>query len=609
MATLKTLFLVSFLVLLTLSMIPFHSSTIPPIKRFVLQGTIADPYDFIEYNGNLLEFLVNISYSACNITLSEITSDLSNLTNVTYNLYASYEGRTFYLSSNVSLVSDSLYNNCVLAVWINNSLVEYSVFNGANWSSPKILVKTNALSVATNGSYILVLCRENNNYHLITFRDFTLFKNITLPFTAQYIVTFNSRMIILSNISFSLAFSSTSVSGNIYGIYTNGSEKFEVKGLGLPVYCNRSEFVLANIKNNATNVSIYDDCGVELYNLHFNRIISNIFVQNNTLTIGYSSLSSSLSSESIVCIYNLSNGKAVKINEMSFPSVITTSGFTVFSLLGYVNCMLILENITSESHISKAGVCVFMYFTPLYKEIYKPSLPCKPEVHIEENEYPGITVLFINYTEPNYYSHNVSLVKILINGKTVCTLTSPSASIPFYIYSNGTYNVTAIAVNELGIAKSCVITTVTVEPNVTFIPKPELLATMESYPGYTLLNISYNASNIKELICVQLYINGSLVKKFTASSGYYIYNATSNGTYLVTLKVLSKLGSSVNSKTEEISVKPPIVTSSSKVTLITTTPSSSTTSHTTSVLPSTLIYAVIAGIVIVIAVIIILRKK
>jgi peptide/nickel transport system substrate-binding protein len=241
-------------------------------------------------------------------------------------------------------------------------------------------------------------------------------------------------------------------------------------------------------------------------------------------------------------------------------------------------------------------------------KVYTPSLPCKPGVQIEETEYPGITVLLINYTEPNYYSHYVSCVEILINGKIVCKTSSPSATIPFYIYQNGTYNITVLAVNFLGSEKTCKITTIQVKPNVTVIPKPEITTTTKSYPGYTLLNISYDARNIQDLICVQLFINSSLVKKFTTLSGYYIYNITSNGTYLITVKAISKLGSSINSTLESVKVMPSITTST------TTTSSTMTKTSTTSTAPPTsnlTIYLGIIGLIIVIALVslIILRKR
>ncbi|MDT7901822.1 MAG: hypothetical protein RRE78_08025 [Acidianus sp.] len=610
----KLIVLGGFLLLLTLSVIPslsLGSSPLPiTIKKASFQGNIADPYGFIEYKGNLLELFFNFSLTAYNLTsLTNITNYLSN---ATFRIYTTYDGKVFYLTNetNITSISNALYENEVLAVWSNKSSVEYSLFNGTAWSSPRTLITGNILSVKTNGSEILVLCKIFDEYHLLVFRNFSLVDNISLPVTVNYIVTFNSKIIIVSNVSISFSPSlhyhvGYSI-GEVYGLYINGSKIFKLKGLGLPVYGNYSEFVLVNFtKYNETVVSIYNICGKQLYNLILNESLLGVFVQDNIVSISYVSTQGTT-----ICMYYLIDGKAIEYNKIEIPSLFKVHSFSESNLVGYVNSTLILENITTTSNISKSGICLNITFTPSLMKVYTPSLPCKPEVQIEETEYPGMTILLINYTEPNYYSHYVSCVEILINGKIVCKISSPSATIPFYIYQNGTYNITVLAVNFLGSEKSCIITTIQVKPNVTVIPKPQITTTTESYPGYTLLNISYDARNIQDLICVQLFINGILVKKFISPSGYYIYNVTSNGTYLITVKAISKLGSSINSTVESVKVMPLITTS-------TTTSSSTmtkTSTSTTSTAPPTsnlTIYLGTIGLIIVIALVslIILRKR
>jgi Predicted solute binding protein len=519
----------------------------------------------------------------------------------------------FYLTNetNVTSISTALYENEVLAVWSYKSSVEYSLFNGTAWSSPRTLINGNILSVKTNGSEILVLCKIFDEYHLLVFRNFSLVDNISLPVTVNYIVTFNSKIIIVSNVSISFSPSlhypiGYSI-GEVYGLYINGSKIFKLKGLGLPVYDNYSEFVLVNFdKYNETIVSIYNICGKQLYNLILNEPLLGVFVQNNIVSISHVSAQGTT-----ICMYYLINGKAIEYNKIEIPSLFKIYSYSESNLVGYVNSTLILENITITSNISKSGICLNITFTPSLMKVYTPSLPCKPEVQIEETEYPGMTVLLINYTEPNYYSHYVSCVEILINGKIVCKISSPSATIPFYIYQNGTYNITVLAVNFLGSEKTCIITTIQVKPNVTVIPKPQITTTTESYPGYTLLNISYDARNVQDLICVQLFINGSLVKKFTTPSGYYIYNITSNGTYLITVKAISKLGSSINSTLERVKVMPLITTSTTTTTSSTMTKISTSTTSSAPPTSNLTIYLGIIGLIIVIALVslIILRKR
>ncbi len=599
----KFVLLTSFLVIIILSLVPINAlgSPLPYIKNVIVKGSLADPYEFIEYKGSPLEFFFNFSFISHNITS---LTNVASLSNITYSLYATYNGRIFYLANNITSISDSFYNCCVIAVWSNITSVEYSLFNGTSWSAPKTLVKVNSLSVITNGSEILVLCRESGHYHVLVFENFSLIKNVSLPISAQDIVAFNSKVIILSNVSFSLTLSSEQVIGYVYGVYFNGTEKFELRGIGLPVYCNRSKFVLLNVANNETNVSIYDDCEEQLYNLHFNKTLSGIFVQNDTLSISYFSL---ISKETI-CMYYLSNGKAIKFREVNLPSNISYTEATIFYFIGYVDCNLVLENITSEMNITSSGINLLMYFTPHFIKVSKPALPCIPEVKLQENEYQGVTVLFINYTEPDYYSRDVSLIEILVNGTVVCKLSYPTASIPYYIYANGTYNVTVIAINSLGMEKKCILTTIEVKPNITL--KPEIFTSVNEYPGYTLLNISYNAKSLNP-ICVQLYVNGSLLGKFTTPIGYYVYNVTSNGTYIVTIKAISKSGTYINSEIEKIYVKPVIITST--VPPVTTTHVSTTTpiSTTSSGIPtSDILYIGIAVIVIVgIAIFLLLKKK
>jgi hypothetical protein len=611
----KLVVLGGFLLLLVLSIIPSHSLGLTPlpitIKKASFKGNIADPYGFIEYKGNLLELFFNFSLTAYNLTsLTNITNYLSN---ATFRIYTTYDGKVFYLTNetNVTSISTALYENEVLAVWSYKSSVEYSLFNGTAWSSPRTLINGNILSVKTNGSEILVLCKIFDEYHLLVFRNFSLIDNISLPVTVNYIVTFNSKIIIVSNVSISFSPSlhypiGYSI-GEVYGLYINGSKIFKLKGLGLPVYDNYSEFVLVNFtKYNETVVSIYNICGKQLYNLILNEPLLGVFVQNNIVSISHVSTQGTT-----ICMYYLIDGKAIEYNKIEIPSLFKVYSYSESNLAGYINSTLILENITITSNISKSGICLNITFTPSLMKVYTPSSPCKPEVQIEETEYPGMTVLLINYTEPNYYSHYVSCVEILINGKIVCKISSPSATIPFYIYQNGTYNITVLAVNFLGSEKTCIITTIQVKPNVTVIPKPEITTTTESYPGYTLLNISYDARNVQDLICVQLFINGSLVKKFTTPSGYYIYNITSNGTYLITVKAISKLGSSINSTVESVKVMPLITTSTTTTTSSTMTKISTSTTSTAPPTSNLTIYLGIIGLIIVIALVslIILRKR
>jgi hypothetical protein len=616
----KLVVLGGFLLLLTLSVIPslyLGSSPLPiTIKKASFQGNIADPYGFVEYKGNLLELFFNLSLTAYNLTSQ--TNITNYLSNATFRIYTIYDGKVFYLTNetNITSISTALYENEVLAVWSNKSSVEYSLFNGTAWSSPRTLITGNILSVKTNGSEILVLCKIFDEYHLLVFRNFSLVDNISLPVTVNYIVTFNSKIIIVSNVSISfspsLHYSIGYSIGEVYGLYINGSKIFKLKGLGLTVYGNYSEFVLVNFdKYNETVVSIYNICGKQLYNLILNEPLLGVFVQNNIVSISHVSKQGTT-----ICMYYLINGNAIEYNKIELPPLFKIYSYSEFNLVGYINSTLILENITITSNISKSGICLNITFTPSLMKVYTPSLPCKPEVQIEETEYPGMTVLLINYTEPNYYSHYVSCVEILINGKIICKISSPSATIPFYIYQNGTYNITVLAVNFLGSEKSYIITAIQVKPNVTVvhatvIPKPQLTTTMESYPGYTLLNISYDARNIQDLICVQLFINGSLVKKFTSTSGYYIYNITSNGTYLITVKAISNLGSSINSTLESVKVMPLITTSTTTTSSSTMTKTSTSTTSTASPTSNLTIYLGIIGLIIVIALVslIILRKR
>ncbi|MFP3218886.1 MAG: hypothetical protein RXQ99_09895, partial [Acidianus sp.] len=205
----KLVVLVGFLLLLTLSVIPslsLGSSPLPiTIKKASFKGNIADPYGFIEYKGNLLELFFNFSLTVHNLTsLTNITNYLSN---ATFRIYTTYDGKVFYLTNetNVTSISTALYENEVLAVWSYKSSVEYSLFNGTAWSSPRTLINGNILSVKTNGSEILVLCKIFDEYHLIVFRNFSLVDNISLPVTVNYIVTFNSKIIIVSNVSISFS--------------------------------------------------------------------------------------------------------------------------------------------------------------------------------------------------------------------------------------------------------------------------------------------------------------------------------------------------------------------------------------------------------------------
>ncbi|MUM65908.1 hypothetical protein D1867_11815 [Acidianus infernus] len=89
----KLIILGGFLLLLVLSIIPSHSFLVF-IKKASFKGNIADPYGFIEYKGNLLEFFFNFSLTIYNPTfLTTITKYLSN---VTLRIYTTYNGKVFY---------------------------------------------------------------------------------------------------------------------------------------------------------------------------------------------------------------------------------------------------------------------------------------------------------------------------------------------------------------------------------------------------------------------------------------------------------------------------------------------------------------------------------
>jgi len=119
-------------------------------------------------------------------------------------------------------------------------------------------------------------------------------------------------------------------------------------------------------------------------------------------------------------------------------------------------------------------------------------------------------------------------------------------------------------------------------------PEPFAISVSEQhYPGYTILNISWNETQPSTYL---VYVNGTLIGQTKSNS--IQYNVTVNGTYLIEVVAMNPLGEVQENITTTVTVYPvqqTITTTTSTTTssTITTTTTSSTTSTTTTSISAT----------------------
>jgi len=251
-----------------------------------------------------------------------------------------------------------------------------------------------------------------------------------------------------------------------------------------------------------------------------------VSVNNDLGLVSYTSVTGSPTGLSYLVLYNLSTNKT--ISEKSFYG----------TALGYINGKFILAY--NEQVVGTSVIETLSVYNLTWVQLYKESETISPT---SLNSPDGL----------------------FVNSSTVSILLTQISLHP---------NIQTDQVTENSSLKII---------NVFQIPKPFTInVSQQHYPGYTLLNISWNENQSDTYL---VYVNNTLFAQTKSES--IQYNATENGTYLVKVIAENPLGEIQENMTVNVTVYPvqgtSIITSTttSNNTITTSTTTTSTTATTT----------------------------
>jgi len=243
-----------------------------------------------------------------------------------------------------------------------------------------------------------------------------------------------------------------------------------------------------------------------------------VSVSNDLGLVSYIPITGSSNGLSYLVLYNLSSSTPKILSEKSFSG----------TALGYINVNFILA--FDEQVVGTSGIETLSVYNLTWGQLYQESETISPTSLISPDG------LFVN-------SSTVSIL-----------LTQVSQHV----------NIQAYQVTENSSLKII---------NVFQVPKPFTISVSEQhYPGYTLLNISWNENQSDTYL---VYINNSIVGH--TKNEFIQYNVTENGTYLIKVIAQNPLGEIQETTTVNVTVYPVQITS----TITTSTTSSTTTTSTT----------------------------
>jgi len=249
-----------------------------------------------------------------------------------------------------------------------------------------------------------------------------------------------------------------------------------------------------------------------------------VSVSNDLGLVSYTSVTESSNGLSYLVLYNLSTGKI--LSEKSFYG----------TAIGYINGKFILAY--EEQVVGTSGIETLSVYNLTWGQLYQESETISPSLLYSPDG------LFVN-------SSTVSIL-----------LTQVSQHV----------NIQTDQVMENSSLKIV---------SVFQMPKPFTINVSEQhYPGYTLLNISWNENQSDTYL---VYVNNSLLGQTKSESMQY--NVTENGTYLMKVIAENPLGEIQENITINVTVYRVQITSTTTTSTITTT--STTTSTTTTMISST----------------------
>jgi len=355
-------------------------------------------------------------------------------------------------------------------------------------------------------------------------------------------------------------------------------------GKGIAVISNSSSSLnLQSLSTTGLNITYY------VINLSTGKVIYKIpdyngnhpilvSVSNDLGLVSYTSVTGSSTGLSYLVLYNLSTGKI--ISEKSFYG----------TALGYINGKFILAY--DEQVVGTSGIVTLSVYNLTWGQLYQE---------------PPETISPTSLYSPDGLFVNSSTVSILL------TQVSQHVNIQ-------TYQVTENSSLKI--------------INVFQVPKPfTIKVSQQHYPGYTLLNISWNENQSDTYL---VYINNTPVGQ--TKNEFFQHNVTENGTYLIKVIAENPLGEVQENITVNVTVYPvQIVTTTTTTTstttsttttttsttttstaitsstvsppTTTTTSSTATTSHTTTSFNTTLVLAIVLIVVIVIVLVLFLAKR
>jgi len=298
-------------------------------------------------------------------------------------------------------------------------------------------------------------------------------------------------------------------------------------GKGIAVISNSSSSLnLQSLSTTGLNIQYY------VINLSTGKVIYKIpdyngnppilvSVSNDLGLVSYTSVTGSPTGLSYLVLYNLSTNKT--ISEKSFYG----------TALGYINGKFILAY--DEQVFGTSAIETLSVYNLTWGQLYKESETISPT---SLNSPDGL----------------------FVNSSTVSILLTQISLRP---------NVQTDQVTENSSLKII---------NVFQIPKPFTINVSEQhYPGYTLLNISWNENQSDTYL---VYVNNTLFAQTKSES--IQYNATENGTYLVKVIAENPLGEIQENMTVSVTVYPVQVTSTTTTTSTTISTTATTTNTTTS---------------------------
>ena len=398
----------------------------------------------------------------------------------------------------------------------------------------------------------------------------------------------------------------TAIEDNIYFIYVpnvTSLSNLTIKKtyLAYANYTNGS-WHLNNVITNGivTGISSYNN---SIYALWKPSLTGEIYLLKiskgkvvNNVTLGVKNVTS----------IEVGNGVGIVSNVSSFSSIIKLSSSSLVKVNYYViniSTGKVLYEIPDYNGISptlvstSGNLALVTYLTPTvsFSQTYLVLYNLTTGNILSEKTFEGIAFGYINdkfilVEEELGETTGSAIESISIYNLSWGQIYHQTESITPYsliqadgLYVNSSSLIIILTLSSSVFQNNQVVTTTTLKL-VTALQAPRQFAihvTQQHYPGYTILNISWNENPQTSYL---VYVNDSLIAKTT--NNYVIYNVSENGTYLIKIVAENPLGELEENATVQVTVQPAVTTTTTTTTSTSTTPISSTT-ITTSSTPTT----------------------